>query len=69
MALLRYTESNRIQYILAVDRLKPSDNATRDKQPKFFRQVFAMPVKASVCCIECPPGGCAQMIRSAQTIS
>ena len=74
IALVRYIESNRIQYILAVDGLKPGDvlNATRDKQPKFFRPGFAMPlkyipVKASICCIECRPGGGAQMIRSAGT--
>ena len=50
IASVQYTESNRvlIQYILAVDGLKPDDNATRDKQQKYFVQVFTIPVKTSI---------------------
>jgi len=73
IALVRYPESGRIQYILPVEGQQCGDVVvSTQQQPKYFRRGFAMklkfvPDKASICQIECDPGKGAQLVRAAGT--
>lgn len=75
IAFVRYPESGRVQYVLAVDGLKPGDDVLAtagERPPKYFKPGYAMPLrhipdKAVVCCVECEPGNGAQFVRSAGT--
>eukprot|EP00485_Elphidium_margaritaceum_P010932 CAMPEP_0202694158 /NCGR_PEP_ID=MMETSP1385-20130828/8088_1 /ASSEMBLY_ACC=CAM_ASM_000861 /TAXON_ID=933848 /ORGANISM="Elphidium margaritaceum" /LENGTH=355 /DNA_ID=CAMNT_0049349953 /DNA_START=169 /DNA_END=1236 /DNA_ORIENTATION=+ len=71
IALVRYPQSGRIQYTLAVEGQQCGDVVLSSRnKPKHFKRGFAMPLKyvpdkASICQIEVDPGKGAGFVRAA----